>query len=114
MPAGVCRAIAALALVVVTTAAMAQPVAPSSTQPGRERERFTEPPPARAEPGGTAISLPSTDAPKGADRINVLVRDVHIDGMTVYTQEQLAPLFADMIGQQVTLQSIYDLAQKIT
>src|SRR5258707_133072 len=111
MPAGVCRVIAALALVVVTTAAMAQP---SSTQPGRERERFTEPPPARAEPGGAAISLPSTVAPQGADRINVLVRDVHIEGMTVYTQEQLAPLFADMIGQQVTLQSIYDLAQKIT
>jgi hemolysin activation/secretion protein len=114
MPAGVCRVIAALALVVATTAAMAQPVPPSSTQPGRERERFTEPPAPRAEPGGTAISLPSTVAPQGADRVNVLVRDVQIDGMTVYTKEQLAPLFADMIGRQVTLQAIYDLAQKIT
>jgi hemolysin activation/secretion protein len=34
--------------------------------------------------------------------------------MTVYTQEQLAPLYADLLGQHVTLQAVYDLAQKIT
>src|ERR1700676_4304797 len=114
MPSGFCLLIAALGLAVVATAAMAQPVIPPSVQPGRERERFTEPTPPLAEPGGHAISLPSTVAPKGADRINVQVRDVQIVGMTVYTQEQLAPLYADLIGHQVTLQAIYDLAQKIT
>jgi hemolysin activation/secretion protein len=117
MPAGVGRVIAALALVVFTTAAMtaamAQPV-PPSVQPGRERERFTEPAPPQAAPGGQAISLPSTVAPKGADHINVLVRDVHINGTTIYTQDQLAPLYADLIGHEVTLQAVYDLAQKIT
>jgi len=114
MPAGLCRVIAALALVIFANAAVAQPVIPPSAQPGRERERFTEPPAPLAQPGGQAIALPSTVAPKGADRINVLVRDVHITGMTVYTQEQLAPLYADMVGHEVTLQAIYDLAQKIT
>jgi hemolysin activation/secretion protein len=113
MLAGLCRVIAALALVVFATAAVAQ-VIPPSAQPGRERERFTEPVAPQAEPGGAAISLPSTVAPKGAEHIKVLVRDVHIVGMTVYTQEQLAPLYADLIGQHVTLQAIYDLAQKIT
>ena len=113
MPAGLCRVIAALALVIFATTAMAQPI-PPSVQPGRERERFTEPPAPLAQPGGRAISLPSTVAPKGADRMNVLVRDVHIVGMTVYTQEQLAPLYADLIGHEVTLQAVYDLAQKIT
>ena len=113
MPAGVCRAFTALALVVFTTAAVAQ-VIPPSAQPGRERERFTEPVAPQAEPGGAAISLPSTVAPKGAEHIKVLVRDVHIVGMTVYTQEQLAPLYADLIGHQVTLQAVYDLAQKVT
>ena len=113
MPAGLCRVIAALALVIFTTAAVAQPIPPSA-QPGRERERFTEPPAPLAQPGGQAISLPSTVAPKGADRMNVLVRDVHITGMTIYTQEQIAPLYADLIGHEVTLQAVYDLAQKIT
>jgi hemolysin activation/secretion protein len=118
MPWGLCRVIAALAVVVIATAAMttamAQPVIPSSVQPGREQQRFTEPPPPLSQPGGAAISLPSTVAPKGADRIKVLVHAVHIVGMTVYTQDQIAPLYADLIGRQVTLQAIYDLAQKIT
>ena len=113
MPAGVSRVIAALALVVFATTAVAQ-VIPPSVQPGRERERFTEPPAPLAEPGGQAISLPSTVAPKGADHINVMVHGVQIVGMTVYTKEQLAPLYADLIGHQVTLQAVYDLAQKIT
>ena len=114
MRSAVCRATAALALVVVTTAAMAQPVVPSSVQPGREQQRFNEPPPPQAQPGGQAISLPSTVAPKGADQMFVLVRDVHIDGATVYKQDEFAPLSADLIGHRVTLQAIYDLAQKIT
>ncbi|HEY2231404.1 MAG TPA: POTRA domain-containing protein [Xanthobacteraceae bacterium] len=92
---------------------MAQ-VIPPSAQPGRERERFIEPAPPQAKPAGTAIALPSTVAPKGADHIDVLVHQVHLTGVTVYTQEQLAPLYADLIGRHVTLQAIYDLAQKIT
>src|SRR5258708_20056090 len=91
MVSGVCRAIAALGLVVFATAAMAQPVVPSSVQPGREQQRFIEQAPPLSQQGGTAISLPSTVAPKGADRVNVVVRAVHIEGMTVSTQEQVAP-----------------------
>jgi hemolysin activation/secretion protein len=114
MRSAVCRATVALALVIVATAAMAQPVVPSSVQPGREQQRFTEPPPPLSQPGGSAISLPSTVAPKGADRMFVRVRDVRIEGATVYRQDELAPLWADLIGRKVTLQALYDLAQKIT
>ncbi len=118
MPLGLRRVVAALALVVVataaTTATMAQPVIPPSVQPGREQQQFTEPAAPLSQPGGGAISLPSTVAPKGADRIKVVVRAVRIVGMTVYSQDQIAPLYADLVGHQVTLQAIYDLAQKIT
>jgi hemolysin activation/secretion protein len=114
MRSGVCRAIAALALVVVATSALAQAVVPPSLQPGREQQRFVEPPPPQSQQGGAAIALPSTVAPKDADRIFVLVRDVEIEGATVYKQGELAPLYADLIGRKVTLQAIYDLAQKIT
>jgi hemolysin activation/secretion protein len=114
MRSAVCRVIAALAMVIFTTAAMAQPVIPSSVQPGREQQRFTEPPPPQSQLGGHAIALPSTVAPKGADHIFVLVRDVRIAGVTVYAKGELDPLYADLIGRKVTLQAIYDLAQKIT
>jgi hemolysin activation/secretion protein len=114
MLAGVGRLIAAGAVVVLTTAAIAQPVIPSSVQPGREQQRFVEPQPALSQPGGATISLPSTVAPKGADRILVKVRAVRITGATVYQSDALAPLYADMIGHEVTLAAIYDLAQRIT
>ncbi len=58
--------------------------------------------------------MPSTVAPKGADKIFVRVRGVHIVGSTVYTNEQLAPLYQDLIGHRVPLAAIYELAQRIT
>lgn len=113
MLACVCRIVAALAMVAASTAAVAQAIPPSA-QPGRERERFTEPTAPRAEPRGPAISLPSTVAPEGAAKIKLVVTAVRITGSTVYTQEQLAPLYAGLLHQRVTLQAVYDLAQKIT
>ena len=60
-----------------------QPI-PQSEQPGRERERFTEPQAPRAEPAGPRIALPSTVAPEGAEKIHLQIRAVRIDGVTVY------------------------------
>lgn len=89
-------------------------VIPQSEQLGRERERFTGPPPVRAEPAGPRVNLPSTTAPPGADKVALTIRDVRIDGATVYTKEALAPLFAGLLGHEITLQAVYDLAQRIT
>ena len=82
--------------------------------PGRERERFVTPPPPLAQPGGPAIVLPSTVPPTGAEKIRVNVRDICIKGATVYTKDQLAPLFAGLIGHDVPVQALYDLAKAIT
>ena len=90
-----------------------QPI-PQSEQPGRERERFTEPQAPRAERAGPRIALPSTVAPEGAEKIHLQIRAVRIDGVTVYRPEELRLLYQDMIGQEVTLTAVYDLAQRIT
>lgn len=105
--------LAVLAVVFLPVAALAQ-VIPSSEQPGRERERFVMPGPPRAQPGAPPVILPSSEPPSGAERIRLTIRDVCIHGTTVYTREQLAPLYADMIGQDVPLQAVYDLAKRIT
>jgi hemolysin activation/secretion protein len=89
-------------------------VIPPSEQLGQERQRFTEPPTPRAEPAGPRISLPSTTAPPGAEKVLLTIRDVRIDGATVYTKDQLQPLYAGVIGHEITLQAVYDLAQRIT
>ncbi len=113
MRVSVCRPLAALLIAFVPVVAVAQ-VIPPSELPGRERERFTQPPTPQAQPVGPAITLPSTVAPKGAEKVFVRVRGVRITGSTVYTAEQLAPLYADLINQRVPLTAVYALAQRIT
>ena len=107
-----CRLALALAMVAFPIAAIAQ--IPPSEQPGRERERFIEPPVPRAQPRGPVVTLPSTVAPEGAARIALTIKDVRIVGGTVYTAEQLRETYAGFVGQRVTLQTVYDIAQRIT
>ncbi len=110
MRAGLRRVLAAAAMVCVSGAAVGEVLAPA----GREREQFTTPPAPRAQPGGPAISLPGTVAPPGAEKVNLVVRDVRIVGSTVYTRDQLTPLYGDLIGRSVPLAAIYELARRIT
>jgi hemolysin activation/secretion protein len=112
MAAGACRLLAVL-LMLVPVAAAAQ-VIPPDARPGRERERFDEPQRPRAQPGGDNISLPSTVAPQGAERITLTISRVVITGATVYSEADLAPLYADMVGGEVSLAAVYDLARRIT
>jgi hemolysin activation/secretion protein len=115
------RAIAtALAMVTVSFAAVAQGVPPGaqivppSDQPGRERERFERPPVPLAQPGGPAIAVPGIEAPPGAAQTMLVLRQIRIEGATVYTSAQLSELYADLIGHKITLQAVYDVAGRIT
>jgi hemolysin activation/secretion protein len=120
MLAGARAIAAAVAMVCVSFAAVAQVVpsgaqlVPPSDQPGRERERFERPPVPLAQPGGPTIAVPGIEAPPGAAETTLVIRQIHIVGATVYSAAQLAPLYADLIGKKVTLQSVYDVAQRIT
>src|SRR5262245_29058926 len=113
MAAGACRLFAVLLMLVFPVAAAAQ-VIPPEARPGREREQFAEPPAPRARPGGETITLPSTVAPQGAERITLTISRVVITGATVYSEADLAPLYADLIGGEVSLAAVYDLARRIT
>ena len=105
---------AALAMLCVSHAAVAQ-VIPGSALPGREREQLLDRRPVtRAQPGGPAISLPSTQAPAGAAQTTLVIRRIQIVGSTVYSDEQLAALYRDLINRQVTLDAVYDLAKRVT
>jgi len=113
MVAGFGRVAAALAIAIISTAALAQ-VIPPSAQPGRERERFTQPPVPRAQPGGPPVSLPSTVAPPGAEKVKIVIRSVSVVGSTVYSAAQLEPLYADLLGRETTLATVYEIARRIT
>ena len=68
-------------------------VIPPSEQPGRERQQFIQPRAPLARPGGEVVALPSTVAPPGAN-IAVFITAVESSGSTVYSAEELAPLYA--------------------
>jgi hemolysin activation/secretion protein len=104
----------ALMIAACASAAMAQ-VIHGSALPGREREQLLDRRPApRAQPGGPSISLPSTEAPASAAATLLTVARIRIVGSTVYGEEQLAPLYRDLIGKRVSLQAVYDLARRVT
>ncbi|MPZ38510.1 MAG: hypothetical protein GEU95_10645 [Rhizobiales bacterium] len=111
-PRLVCRVLAALVLLVLSQPALAQ--IPASELPGRERERFEQPRAPLSRPGGPVVSLPSTIAPPGAEKLKVRVRGIRIVGSTIYGPEDFEPLYRDLIGREVPVTAIYDLAQRIT
>ena len=120
MLAGVRVIAAALAMVSISFAAVAQAIPPGaqivppSDQPGRERERFERPAVPLAQPGGPIIAAPGTEAPPGAAQTFLVIRQIRVTGASVYTTAQLAELYADLVGQKVSLQQVYDLAGRIT
>ena len=114
MAPGICRLLAALTLVLVPVVAAAQPI-PSGALPGTEREQVAPPQPGpRAQPVGPSISLPSTVAPPGAESIMLTVSRIVITGATVYAEQDFAPLYADLVGREVPLAALYELARRIT
>ena len=98
MFAAACRVIAALAMLAVPFVAVAQ-VIPPSELPGRQRERFEQPPTAASTARGTARNAAEHRRAEGRREDILRVRGVRIVGSTVYTQAQLAPLYANLIGR---------------
>jgi hemolysin activation/secretion protein len=101
----------------VALPALAQvPPGAGTVAPGRVEQPFrppTTPPPV----GGAPIVPPGlapTQAPPGAAQAHFILQKVVIDGATAISPADLAPLYQGMIGQDVTLQQIYDLAASMT
>lgn len=105
--------LAGVAFALISAQAFAQ-IIPPSAQPGRERERFTQPPGPRAQPGGPAISLPSTVAPAGAEQVKIVIRRVEVVGSTIYSADELKSLYADLLGREATVKTVYEIARRIT
>jgi hemolysin activation/secretion protein len=114
MAPGICRLLAVLLLLLLPVVAAAQPI-PSGALPGTERRQVAPPQPGpRAQPVGPSISLPSTVAPPGAESIMLTVSRIVITGATVYGEADFAPLYADLVGREVPLATLYELARRIT
>ncbi len=99
-------------------AALAQgvPNLPQSINPGRLPNEL---PPAQPGAGTSELQLPRSGglgapAPAAAKTVHFKLTDVSVEGVTVYPADTFRPIYADKIGQVVSLADVYDWAEAIT
>lgn len=106
--------LAATFLTALTGAAFAQTV-PTSVDAGRIGNELDKA--YRAAPVSIPADLtnaPDVQAPKGSDKITLVLRQVKIEGATALSQDQIAVTYKDLIGKKITLTQVYAIANAIT
>ena len=81
----------------------------------RVQERLNQP--SIREEGANLVEVegPSiTNAPAGADKISLTLSDIALDGLTTYQTSEVSPLYADKIGQKITVADVYQIAADLT
>jgi hemolysin activation/secretion protein len=105
----------AVALLATSSLAMAQAV-PSSAESSRVGGQLA---PAQAPllskgaPAAAPVSG-SIAAPSGADKVKLTLKSVAVDNMTVYHESDIASIYQDMVGKQISLADVYAIADKLT
>ena len=107
--------IAASALLIVLI-----PLARSQTPPQQrlapaepQSKPPVQPPLVPAEPSQIEMPRPAEVAPANADQIKFVLRDVTIEGATIYSTEQLREFYAGLVNTEVTLARLFEIASQI-
>ena len=103
----------AVAMMAGTAAAQLPEQLPGAVEPGRIERQF--------EPGVEPQAEPRPDAdpgeqpiPPGAEEVRFVLQGVTVDGATVFDEGVFQPLYADLIGQEVSLADIFEVANAAT
>jgi len=109
------QAVSLLFAVGVPGIVMAQ-VVPSTADVARVGQQMQHEPTAPTTSGG--VATPSTQtkfqATPGAERVKFYLSGIHLKGNTVYSYQQLAPLFQNYIGHQISLADLESVSHEIT
>src|SRR3569832_1509525 len=98
-----------------THAAAADAPVPGAVQPGQIERQFREAPRPQAMPAPIVQPpAPVHAAPAKADEVRFVLKQVMLEGATVYTEDQLRPYFADLIDKEIALTEIYALADRLS
>ena len=105
---------ALLAVVLVSLAPARAQQVPPAAEPGTIQKRLEPPPQPKATP---PIDIPDTGRaipPPGAEETRFVLTDLLVDGNTVYTEEELMPLWEGLLEREITLTQFYGVAAAIT
>ncbi len=89
-------------------------VLPPSADPSRVRQRF-EPPPLPPRPAPPDVPrLPERAPPAGTSDVRFVLTELRIEGATVYDADDFRPLYDGLIGREVSLDRLFQVAQAVT
>lgn len=86
---------------------------PTGAEAGRIDGRFKQAPTAQSKPRQLR-GLESTVAPAQAAQISLRLDSLNVIGSTIYSQDQLLEHYKNLLGKDVTLAQIFEVATKIT
>lgn len=86
---------------------------PSGAEPGREPPRPAMPQSSTAVPRIEVPQGPSAQAPAGAQDLRFTLQSLGIEGATAFAAEELRPLYADLLGREVSVAQVFAVANAI-
>ena len=107
-------AFAALMLIAIAGSASAQTV-PGSADVGRVGGQANKPLPVlKSQPPLSVKGNAPFTAPKGAEKITFVLKDVAFEGLSAYTPAQLKAVYGTQIGKKISLADVYSMAANLT
>ena len=107
-------ATASTALLLAAPGALAQTI-PPALDPGVIQRQFEPEPPPRPPVAPPIVpELAPGIVPPEAEAIRFTLQGIELDGGTVYDEEELRPLWAELLGQEITLATVFGLAEQLT
>jgi hemolysin activation/secretion protein len=88
-------------------------VLPRSAEPDIRLDQLPPTVPDKPAPEVEVLESAPSRAPAGADKVRFLLNDLIIEGVTVYPPDVIENYYGDLLGTEVSLAAIYDVAAKI-
>lgn len=99
-----------------TYAATPANIVPGSADAGRIQQQVPQIPAQDQIPANFTpqIEKKAIVAPAGAEKVHFKLKNLSIERMSVYTAEEVAPLYREYLGQDITLAELYEIANRLT
>lgn len=87
---------------------------PGSVDPGRIQQQFQPPQQEKAKPEFVAPEISDNVAPDSAASTRITLSSIAVDGSSVYTAADFLPLTNPLLGHEIRLLDVFNLADAIT
>lgn len=86
---------------------------PTPPDPGRIQQELQPPLPPTAPEQIILPQQEGTELPSDSQQIRFLLRELELQGVTVFSLTELRPLYADQLGKEISLADLYAIAAEI-